>query len=168
MENDFSRSKWQLPPKMCGIYVAYKLDTGTQANVLPQHIYYSSENRPKLNNINSKLSAYNGESISVKGKVVVRTEEGKNKSFPVPFIVVPAKSNLIIGLKTCKRLNLIKHVMLINDSDVSIFYEDDVFKELGCLAGEYHINIEETVKSVLHAPGQVPFSLHHKLKAELK
>ena len=133
-ESDFSRSQWQLPLKMCGMYVTYTLDTGAQANILPQHIYYSLENRPRLHKTNIKLSAYNGESIPVKGKVVVHIEKGKNKSFPVQFIVVPMKSNLIIGLKTCERLNLIKRVMLINDSDPSIFDEYDVLENSGaCL-----------------------------------
>ena len=112
-ESDFSRSQWQLPLKTCGMYVTYTLDTGAQANILPLHIYYSLENRPRLHKTNIKLSAYNGESIPVKGKVVVRIEKGKNKSFLVQFIVVPTKSNPIIGLKTCERLNLIKRVMLI-------------------------------------------------------
>ena len=84
------------------------------------------------------------------------------------FLVVPTKSNPIIGLKTCERLNLIKRVMLINDSDPSIFDEYDVFGELGCLPGEYHINIDETVKPVVHPPRRVPFALRHKLKAELE
>ena len=84
------------------------------------------------------------------------------------FIVVPTKSNPIIGLKTCERLNLIKRVMLINDSGPSIFDEYDVFGELRCLPSEYHINIDETVKPVVHPPRRVPFALRHKLKAELE
>ena len=84
------------------------------------------------------------------------------------FIVVPMKSNPIIGLKTCKRQNLIKHVMLINDSELSIFDEYNVFGELGCLPGEYHINIDETVKPVVHPPRRVPFALHYRVNAELK
>ena len=167
-ESDFSRSQWQLPLKTCGMYVTYTLDTGAQANILPQRIYYSLENRPRLHKTNIKLSAYNGESVPAKGKVVVRIEKGKNKSFPVQFIVVPTKSNPIIGHKTCERLNLIKRVMLINDSDPSIFDEYDIFGELGCLPGEYHINTDETVKPVVHPPRRVPFALRHKLKAELE
>ena len=167
-ESDFSRSQWQLPLKMCGMYVTYISDTGSQSNILPQHIYYSLENRSRLHKTNIKLSAYNGQSIPVKGKVVVHIEKGKNKSSPVQFILVPMKPNLIIGLKTCKRLNLIKHVMLINDSDPSIFDEYDVFGKLGCLPSEYHINIDETVKPVVHPPRRVPFVLRHNLKAELE
>ena len=78
-ESDFSRSQWQLPLKTCGMYVTYTSDTGAPADILPQHIYYSLENRPRLHKTNIKLSAYNGESIPVKGKVVVRIEKGKNK-----------------------------------------------------------------------------------------
>ena len=50
----------------------------------------------------------------------------------------------------------------------SIFDEYDVFGELGCLPGEYHINIDETVKPVVHPPRRVPFALCHKWKAELE
>ena len=57
--------------------------------------------------------------------------------------------------------------MLINDNDPSIFDEYDVFGELGCLPSEYHINIDETVKPVVHPPRRVLFALRHKLKAEL-
>ena len=84
------------------------------------------------------------------------------------FIVVSTKSIPIIGLKTCEKLNLIKRVMLINDSDPSIFDEYDVFGELGCLLGEYHINIDETVNPVVHPSRRVPFASGHKLKAELE
>ena len=56
--------------------------------------------------------------------------------------------------------------MLINDSDPSIF--DVVFGELGCLPSEYHINVDETVKPVVHPLRRVPFALRHKLKAELE
>ena len=58
--------------------------------------------------------------------------------------------------------------MLINDSDPSIFDEYDVFGELGCLPGECHINIDETVKPVVHPPRRVLFALLYKLKAELE
>ena len=54
-ESDFSRSQWQLPLKTCGMYVTHTLDMGAQANILPQHIYYSSENRPRLHKTNIKL-----------------------------------------------------------------------------------------------------------------
>ena len=58
--------------------------------------------------------------------------------------------------------------MLINGSDPSIFDEYDVFGELGYLPGEYHINMDETVKPAVHPSREVPFALRHKLKAELK
>ena len=80
-ESDLSRSQWQLPLKTCGMYVSYTLDTGAQVNILPQHIYYSLENRLRLHKTNIKLSAYNGEPIPINGKVVVHIEKGKNKSF---------------------------------------------------------------------------------------
>ena len=46
------------------------------------------------------------------------------------FIIVPTKSNPVIGLRACERLNLIKRFMLNNDSDPSTF-DEHVFGELG-------------------------------------
>ena len=69
-ESDFSRSQWQLPLKTCGMYVTYTLDMGVQANILPQHIYYSLENRPRLQKTNIKLSAYKENQSLSKGKLL--------------------------------------------------------------------------------------------------
>ena len=110
-----------------------------------------------------KLSRCRGESIPVVGNVVARIQKGQNKSYPVQFI---AKANPIIGLKTCERLNLIKRVSMINNADPTNFDDfDDLFGDLGCLPGAYHINIDPNVKPVVHPPRRVPFALRHKLRA---
>ena len=163
-----ARSQWQLPLLTSGTYVTYTLDTGAMCNVLPQNVYNLLEKRPKLHKTKVKLSSYGGESISVVGKVIARIQKGQNKSYPVQFIVVSAKANPIIGLKTCEQLNLIKHVSMINNVDSTIFDDfDDLFGDLGCLPGTYHINIDPNVKPVVQPPRQVPFALRHKLRAEL-
>ena len=57
---------------------------------------------------------------------------------------------------------------MINNADPTIFYDfDDLFGDLGCLPGTYHINIDLNVKPVVHPPRRVPFALCHKLRAEL-
>ena len=57
---------------------------------------------------------------------------------------------------------------MINIADPTIFYDfDDLFGDLGCLPGTYHINIDPNVKPIVHPPRRVPFTLRHKLRAEL-
>ena len=131
-------------------------------------MYNLLEKRPKLHKTKVKLSSYGVESIPVVGKVIARIQKGQNKSYPVQFIVMSAKANPIIGLKTCERLNLIKRISMINNADPTIFDDfDDLFADLGCLPGTYHINIDPNVKPVVHPPRRVPFALRHKLRAEL-
>ena len=129
------------------------LDTGAMCNVLPPNVYNLLEKRPKLHKTKVKLSSYEGESIPVVRKVIARIQKGQNKSYPVQFIVVSAKASPIIGLKTCERLNLIKRILMINNADPTIFDDfDDLFGDLGCLSGTYHVNIDPNVKPVVHPP----------------
>ena len=100
-----AQSQWQLPLLTLGTYVTYTLDTGAMCNVLPHNVYNLPEKRPNLHKTKVKLSSYGWESIPVVGKVIARIQKGQNKSHPVQFIVVSAKANPIIGLKTCERLN---------------------------------------------------------------
>jgi hypothetical protein len=45
----------------------------------------------------------------------------------------------------------------------------DVFGEIGCLQGEYHIITYPEVKPVIHPPRKIPISMiPGKLKAELE
>ena len=144
------------------------LDTGAQVNVLPEHVYNSLQKKPKLHHTKVKLSAYDGGRITVKGKCVAFLKREANKAYPVQFFVVPTKSPPIIGLQTCQNLNLIKLVLSLDEKNSHFFYAyEDVFGELGCIPGEYHINVDHTVKPVVHPARRVPFALKEKLKAEL-
>ena len=43
----------------------------------------------------------------------------------------------------------------------------DVFEGLGCMDGPYHMELDETVKPVVHLPRKVPVALRDRLKEEL-
>jgi len=44
---------------------------------------------------------------------------------------------------------------------------NDVFTGLGCLPGEYHIEVDPVVKPVQHAPRPIPVPLKAKLKEKI-
>ena len=44
----------------------------------------------------------------------------------------------------------------------------DVFKGLGCLGDEYHIELDPTVSPVQHVPRRVPVAMKHRLKSKLE
>ena len=114
---------WNIALPTNGTIVEYKIDSGSQANILPFNAFNNLNNRPKLNNTNTNLIAYNGTNIHVKGSCVVNIEH-KNKSIPVSFIVADINSPPLLGLKTSTYLHIIKRVHEVsavkNSNDSSI------------------------------------------------
>jgi hypothetical protein len=85
------------------------------------------------------------------------------------FIVTDTESPPLLGLQTCQKLNIIKRIWAVNTSDPNLMAEyKDVFGEIGCLQGEYHIITDPEVKPVIHPPRKIPISMMDKLKAELE
>ena len=129
-----------------------------------------SQQRSKLHEAKAKLTSYNGGSIEVQGKCIVRiTKPDKpEKSYLLQCFVVPIESPPIIGLKTCKRLNLIRRVMSVTQTtpDFMLKY-DDVLGKIGLLSGEHHINLDPSVLAVANPPRRNPFLLKDEVKNEL-
>jgi hypothetical protein len=142
------------------------MDTGAQANVLPLSTYNQLNIKPILEETNVKLSAYNGGDIPTIGKCEVNLVN-KNESHKVMF--TDTESPPLLGLQTCQKLNIIKRIWAVNTSDPNLMAEyKDVFGEIGCLQGEYHIITDPEVKPVIHPPRKIPISMMDKLKAELE
>lgn len=96
----------------------------------------------------------------------------KDKTHHLSFVVVPKDVPALLGLATCERLNLVRRVLVVEETNNteydSILREyEDVFKGLGCLPGVHNIQVDETVPPVVHPCRKVPFALKHQLKEEL-
>ena len=63
-------NEWHIQLETNGIDISYKIDSGSQVNVLPKFLYYKMQKRPKLHMTNVKLSAYNGSSIPILGQSI--------------------------------------------------------------------------------------------------
>ena len=103
------------------------------------------QKRPKLHEAKAMLTSYNGGSIEVQGRCVVRiTGPGKpGESYLAQCFVVHTESPTILGFETCKRLNLIRRVMSVTPTkpDFMLEYDDD-FGEIRLLSGEHHIDMD--------------------------
>ncbi len=161
---------WILPLQTSDIEIHFNLDTGGQCNIIPRKIYDLIPNRPKLYAAKDKLTSYDGGNIEVDGKCIVRITKPDTlgKSYPVQCFVVPSESPPILGLETCKRLSLIKRVMVVNlaTPDYLVNYED-VFGEIGLLSGEHHITLDPSIPPVVNPPRRIPFMLKEKVRLEL-
>ena len=84
-DNDFISfvDEWKIDLSSNGTPVNYKIDSGSQANILPfDHL----AKPPKLNQTKVSLLAYNSTDIPIKGSCIVNIEHN-NRNIP-PFFLV--------------------------------------------------------------------------------
>ena len=169
--NQDDQTAWFISINTSGSDINYKIDTGAQANIIPQCLYNSLRKKPKLHSTKEKLFAYDGSEIPVVGKCIARLKPKRNADYPVQFFVVSTKSCPTLGLKTCRQLNLIKWIWQISQPHLNVknIPEEysEAFGEIGCLSGEYHINLTPDAIPVVHPLRKVPYLLKDKLKKEL-
>ena len=132
------------------------------------------------------LKMYNGSTMSPLGKSTLSCSKG-HVSKDVDFFIVDDDVRPLLGAETCQELNFIK--VMVNDVTTSktvnsvndklqikpsvltrkrILQEySDVIEGLGCMEGPCHLEVDETIRPVLHPPKKVPVALRDRLKEEL-
>ena len=159
--------EWSVILESNGTNINYKLDTGSQVNILPKKEYTKLIHKPKLHPAKVKLTAYNGTDIPVVSKCIVTLKNGY-REYKVLFIVAEMDSVPLLGLNTCKKLNLINCVMTVDCEYSSLINEySECFGEIGSLSKVHHLTIDGNFSPVIQAPRKVPFALREKLKDEL-
>ncbi|CAH3172749.1 unnamed protein product, partial [Porites lobata] len=63
--------EWSVILESNGTNINFKLDTGSQVNILPKKEYSKLIHKPKLHPAKVKLTAYNGTNIPVIGKCII-------------------------------------------------------------------------------------------------
>lgn len=145
--------------------VKFKIDTGSQANVLPLKTFDKLDTTGVEKQYSrNTLTSYTGNRLPVKFKCKLTIN---NKLFD--FYVTETDQPPLLGLHTSQELGLIKIVMSMNcSSEFIIDKYPSVFTGLGCLDKPYHIDIDETVKPVINPTRKVPVALRDKLKSTLQ
>ena len=162
-----SDEDWKATIELNRENIQFKIDTGAQANILPERVYNQMKSPSTLKNTNVKLTTYDGTKLNVIGVTSMKCKY-KDAEITSDFYVIPSTSQpALLGLKTSTDLNLIKLVRSIDASESLLDEYSDVFEGLGDL-GEHHIEVDPTVKPVVNPPRKVPFTLLPQLKKELE
>ena len=168
VNDDVADLEWTAHLQTNGTLVKYKLDTGSQVNLLPKSVYLRLRSKPQLHPANIKLTAYNGTSIPVARKCILYLTNHDHNSIPTLFIIAETNSVPIIGLTTCKKLNLITRVMTVECKYSDFIHEySDCSGKIGSLSKLLHLTVDPTFPPVIQAPRKIPFALRNKLKVEL-
>ena len=153
----------------------FKIDTGSQVNVLPYKDYLRI-GKTALTKSHSRLSAYDGSRLELKGCLTLRcTHPGTGTVKDVVFHVVETNSAPLFGLQSCIDFGLInlaytveskpEHIPLSKVNVLKQYHE--AFEGIGTFPGECKIHVDHTAQPVVHPPRKVPVALQSKVKAEL-
>ena len=158
------------------------VDTGAQGNVLPLRTYkrmYPSDiaadglpKRGTLENNDTVLTAYNGQTIPQYGTLRLRCSHAANNCEAM-FFVADTPGPAIIGLPSCRELSLvvlnceITQTAQINTKDDLQRQYPDRFEGIGKFRGDFHITLDPTVTPVIHAVRRCSIHLKDEVKTEL-
>ena len=127
---------------------------------------------PYMKPSTAKLKFYDNNIISAGGECDL-LREYQNKHHWLHFKIIEGSQKPLSSTKTCSNIglitiNLVNQVAIDQSADDLIKEYSFVFDGLGCLEGEYHIEVDSAVPPIQHAPQRVPVAFKEKLKAKIE
>lgn len=164
------RDEWLVDLQINNNNIRFKLDTGADANVLPlKFLSQTGVQQHDLLPTATRLISYSGQNLKVLGKCQLKVN-CKNKPYIAKFIIVEVDSPPVLGKKSCTEMNLVRRIFAIDKQNKPICILDeypDVFEGMGCLPGEYRIQLTQDARPVVHAPRKLPVALRDDVKRKL-
>ena len=162
---------WFVTVSKDGVPVEFKVDTGAQCNVLPWSIF-DSVVRLKQLKPGPRVMAYNRQPVRVVGHQQLDVFYN-GSSFQINCVVAEEVDVPVLGLPSCKALNVVKLVDSLQtrtvksgtvphqESSVSPLLDkyDLVFKGIGKLPMEHRIQIQQSAVPVVRPARRIPFKL---------
>ena len=158
------------------IPVSFKLDTGAECKVISLDL--ANELNAQVQPTSMLLKSFGEHQLDTVGKCLLDTKVKETKgSTPLEFYVLRDNVRPLLGLESCLDLELIilnnkveQISLTVNEvQEKCIFLDEfhDVFKGLGCVAGEYNIKLKANSHPTIQPQRNVPLRLIDKLKETL-
>ena len=170
-DNDKTGLKWSEDLRVNDKLLNFKLDTGSDINIIYREDYMLLQPRPKLRKSNTVMKAYNDKIIPSIGVCRVNVRY-KNRTIQTTMEVVPEQGPSLLGSIDCERLGLVKRVNTVGQAQQTLKAEihqkyPELFKGNGSLPGTHSFVLKDGSTGVIHAPRRVAFAKRPKLKDEL-
>jgi hypothetical protein len=159
--------------QLCSKVIKFKVDSGSQVNILPKHMFDTLHFEGQLQDSDCILSPYGASPLQVLGMCQLPcVYKGKQTCLKVYIVRAQGHRTLppLLGLRSSQDLQILKIVSTVNaefTKEAMMSQYADVFQGLGLLPGECQLRLEPDAVPVVHAPRKVPHALSDKLKAEL-
>ena len=158
--------------------VNFKIDAGSQVNILPYQTYKKLNLHHALQKPSTKLTAYSGKTLNTLGYFTLTCKRTGRKE-DLSFYIVETCSFPILGLRSSIDLELIKLVLScetqasqpletkhLTKTTVLTQYAE-AFQGIGRFPGECTIHLDPSVSPVVHPPRRITVALRDKVKQEL-
>ena len=170
-DNDKTGLKWSEDLRVNDKLLNFKLDTGSDINIIYREDYMLLQPRPKLRKSNTVMKAYNDKIIPSIGVCRVNVRY-KNRTIQTTMEVVPEQGPSLLGSIDCERLGLVKRVTTVGQAQQTLKADihqkyPELFKGNGSLPGTHSFVLKNGSTGVIHAPRRVAFAKRPKLKDEL-
>ncbi|KAK2704050.1 hypothetical protein QYM36_017626 [Artemia franciscana] len=154
--------------------LAFKIDTGAEANILPLKDFNKLARKPALLLTADVLTSYTREQLKVLGTANLKVQYKNQTPQTHTFHVVCTDRAHILSRQSSERLQLIKFVLSVsNPAPIRPVIQkllnefSDVFEGIGTLPGTCKIYLKEGAIPTIQPPKRVPFALQAKFKEEL-
>lgn len=162
---------WVVRGKIAGLDIQFKVDTGSQANLLPLSLFNRIANASTPRKSAAVLTAYNGSPIKHVG-VATEDLEISETQHSVSFFIVKKGRQAILGLKACQQFGLIPVTAdAVNVGDTRTEFQlafPDLFRGTGCVKRPYKMVLREDAVPVVQPARRVPIALKGRLRQELQ
>jgi len=152
--------------------LSVELDTGARCNILSRKSLERLRVRYQMKPSSLYIRGVHGKCVKAVGAVTLPCAY-KGVLRNIEFQILDGSKEINLpGRTDCVNFGLIARINQVNVSNPSeeiVKQYNDVFDgEIGCLPGEYDIQIDESFTPVVHPPRPVPVALREKVIVELQ
>lgn len=164
---------WVVKAHIAEQEVAWKVDTGSQANLLPLSVYKRIRTKRALRPSCSVLRSYSGNVIRHYGVTTQVVKLGSRRIVAQFFVVEQRQA--ILGLHTTELLGLVSRTVdtvaagdAAHGNSASVVQEfAQLFEGTGCVQREYRMVLRDDSVPVVQLARRVPLALQEPLRKEL-
>lgn len=157
---------WTVEARVNNASVQLKVDTGSEANLLPFGPYKKMHPKPPLQSSSAVLRSYGGGLIKHLGVIRAEVEICSRKTI-MDFFIVRNGRQAILGLQACEQAGLLSrrvHSVSENSSQKVVKDFPHLFSGTGCVQRRYRMVLREGAKPVVQTTRRVPLALQEPLK----
>ena len=165
-------SDWQAIFDVNGQQLALEIDTAAHCNVISLNTVRRLGLEDQIVTSNVLINGVHNEAKRPHGSIKILCGY-RDKKMNLEFQVLNSSRDInLIGRTDSVKLNLVARVHAVDKREscerIIKSFSDVLGDEIGCLPGEYHIKIDESVHPVVHPPRTLPVAIRDQVRKELE